>query len=39
MVLKIFFGKAQRQKDGPHNEPDGNNQVGPSQTPGPPPHP
>jgi hypothetical protein len=39
MVLKIFFGKAQRQEDGPHDEPDGNNQVGPRQPPGSPPHP
>jgi hypothetical protein len=29
MLLKMFFRKAQRQEDGPHNEPDGNNQVDP----------
>jgi len=38
MVLKIFFGKAQGQEDGPHNEPGGDDQVGPRQAPGPPPH-
>jgi hypothetical protein len=29
MVLKVFFWEAQRPKDGPHNEPGGNNQVDP----------
>ena len=38
MVLRIFFGQAQRQKDRPHDEPDGNNQLDPRQTPGSPPH-
>jgi hypothetical protein len=39
MVLEIFSGRAQRQKDGPHSEPDGNNQIGPRKTTCSPPHP